>query len=1060
MVDPICADDVEKFLEENPEFTKNWISKHNANTSEEKVVVVPSLRHSFIDCVKMIISRNSSIGVNKNTVLTVKDTYREIMKELASELNEDKLCYAVLQNTCILIQSNSASIYLARGTGKTRYLISKYVDVTATSDRNETLHSEPNIIRIPFGEGILGYVAESKRSLNIKDVTRPHHSLSDDKSIGLQVQSILCMPILNKYDNVMGVVNVQNSKENANFSLEDEALFENLLSVCGISIENAHLFQVCLEEFKRHQLLLKLANCILKEQNNLPKLISQILHHAMALIDSSNISIYLTDSNKETVGPNINSKVFQLLKEEKEAKEVTIDRKFIKPVENNLKSENVFDVFNLKFSSEISFPNLKDSEMWLLGMPIKDSTGNTIGCIMFVRDSVDDFSENDIKMMKAFTTYCGLSIFNCRLYESSVKLLSRAKIIDDVIAYNKTCDQKTIDRYLSMEMKSSEHYQIYNFHFDDSLYTDDDTVLICARLLLKLDVVNVLNISMAYLYRFIVTVKDSYRPVTYHNWRHVLNVTQSMFCMLTTGKLETYFTKFQMICLLIACLLHDLEHRGQNNSFQVRIASSLATLYSTSILEHYHISRNMMILNKSGTNIFKNLPVEKYREGFRLIEKAIFATDLKNHFENRSIFRHEIESDHRTFDSLESIDLLIGMVMTAADLSAATKPWEIQRKTAIKVISEYFEQGELDKALKSQVLSLVDREKKCEITRAQVDFIDFVCMPIYKLLVKLETCLRPLYDGCIANGTHWRLIAADKEKFNIDEELIVASHQRLRVDQPKQHQEFRSSSMDIQTRNNKILEPILDKFRSPIALNLITEHNSSVWCHSEPSLIPKLKKLTMLKSPISACPWQESIVKFTMAVPHKKVEMKEKSCQTDMSVVKLHTRNTVQIYNSKGKITSEGPMKVSLPVKTTYSATVHSDINEFATNKHSNSNATSMQHQNYIPTLALSPNSLRTSIDVKTFIKHTDSTHLFDNVEQVVTDDIYRVSEKLNRKIGQNLTVSDSISTVNEYNEAPTVEYDFTPNINQFRKRKCLKKIPVNMKDEQDILKSYLCVIS
>ncbi|XP_029650738.1 cGMP-specific 3',5'-cyclic phosphodiesterase-like [Octopus sinensis] len=1053
MVDPICADDVEKFLEENPEFTKNWISKNNANTSEEKVVVVPSLRHSFIDCVKMIISRNSSIGVNKKTVLTAKDTYREIMKELVSELNEDKLCYAILQNTCILLQCSSASIYLARGTGKTRYLLSKYVDVTATSDRNETLRSEPDTICIPFGEGILGYVAESKRSLNIKDVTRSHYSLSDDKSIGLQVQSIFCMPILNKNDNVMGVVNVQNSKENTNFSLEDETLFENLLSVCGISIDNAHLLQVCLEEFKRHQLLLKLTNCILKEQNNLPKLISQILHHAMALIESSNISIYLTDSNKETVGPNMNSKVFQLLREEKEAKEVTIDRKFIKPVENNLKSENVFDVFNLKCSSEISLPNLKNSERWLLVMPIKDSTGNAIGSIMFVRDSVDNFSENDINMMKVFTTYCGLSIFNCRLYESSAKSVSRAKIINDIIAYHVTCDQKTIDRFLSMEMKSSEHYQIYNFHFDDSLYTDGDTVLICARLLLNLDVVNVLNISMAYLYRFIVTVKDNYRPLTYHNWRHVLNVTQSMFCMLTTGKLQTYYTKFQMICLLIACLLHDLEHRGQNNSFQVRVASSLATLYSTSFLEHRHISRSMMLLNKSGTDIFKNLPVEKYREGFRLIEKAILATDLRNHFENRSIFKHEIQSDHRTFDSLESIDLLIGMMMTAADLSVATKPWEIQRKTAIKVISEYFDQGEPGKALKSYVFPLVDREKKYEITKAQVDFIDFVCMPIYKLLVKLETRLRPLYDGCIANGTRWRLIAADKEKFNIDEELNFVSHQRLRVNQPKQYQEFRSSSMDIQNRNNKILEPILDEFRSPIALNLITEHNPSLWCHSQPLLVPKLNKLTKLKSPISACSWQENIVKLTMAVPHKKVEINEKSCQTDMQIVKLHPGNTVQIYNPKGKLTSEGPMKVSLPVKTTYSTTVHSDINESTTGKRSNSIAKSMQRRNYIPTLALSPNSLGTPIGVKTLIKHTNSTRLFDNVKHVVTDDICRVSEKLNGKIRRNLTV-------NEYNEVPTVEYDFTPNINQFRRRKCLKKIPINMKDEQVILKSYLCVIS
>ena len=33
--------------------------------------------------------------------------------------------------------------------------------------------------------------------------------------------------------------------------------------------------------------------------------------------------------------------------------------------------------------------------------------------------------------------------------------------------------------------------------------------------------------------RFLITVKNNYRRVIYHNWRHAFNVTQSMFAMLT-----------------------------------------------------------------------------------------------------------------------------------------------------------------------------------------------------------------------------------------------------------------------------------------------------------------------------------------------------------------------------------------------------------------------------------------------------------------------------------------------------------------------------------------------
>lgn len=49
----------------------------------------------------------------------------------------------------------------------------------------------------------------------------------------------------------------------------------------------------------------------------------------------------------------------------------------------------------------------------------------------------------------------------------------------------------------------------------------------------------------------------------YHNWRHALNVTQSMFVMLTTCKLNSMMSSLEQLALLIACMCHDLDHRGR-----------------------------------------------------------------------------------------------------------------------------------------------------------------------------------------------------------------------------------------------------------------------------------------------------------------------------------------------------------------------------------------------------------------------------------------------------------------------------------------------------------------
>ena len=64
---------------------------------------------------------------------------------------------------------------------------------------------------------------------------------------------------------------------------------------------------------------------------------------------------------------------------------------------------------------------------------------------------------------------------------------------------------------------------------------------------------------------------------------------------------------FQIFGLLVACLCHDLDHRGTNNAFQSKVESPLAILYSTSTMEHHHFDQCVMILSSEGNNIFQVL---------------------------------------------------------------------------------------------------------------------------------------------------------------------------------------------------------------------------------------------------------------------------------------------------------------------------------------------------------------------------------------------------------------------------------------------------------------------
>lgn len=54
--------------------------------------------------------------------------------------------------------------------------------------------------------------------------------------------------------------------------------------------------------------------------------------------------------------------------------------------------------------------------------------------------------------------------------------------------------------------------------------------------------------------------------------------------------------------------------------------------------------------------------------------------------------------------------VLCGMMMTACDVSAIAKPWEVQHKVAKMVADEFFDQGDLEKLqLNTQPIAMMDR---------------------------------------------------------------------------------------------------------------------------------------------------------------------------------------------------------------------------------------------------------------------------------------------------------------------------------------------------------------
>nr|XP_023648140.1 cGMP-dependent 3',5'-cyclic phosphodiesterase [Paramormyrops kingsleyae] len=98
--------------------------------------------------------------------------------------------------------------------------------------------------RIPADQGIAGHVATTGKILNIKDAySHPLFYRGVDDSTGFRTRNILCFPIKDENNEVIGVAELVNKTNGPWFSRFDEDLATAFSIYCGISIAHSLLYK-------------------------------------------------------------------------------------------------------------------------------------------------------------------------------------------------------------------------------------------------------------------------------------------------------------------------------------------------------------------------------------------------------------------------------------------------------------------------------------------------------------------------------------------------------------------------------------------------------------------------------------------------------------------------------------------------------------------------------------------------------------------------------------------------------------------------------------------------
>jgi sigma-B regulation protein RsbU (phosphoserine phosphatase) len=154
----------------------------------------------------------------------------EATKVVNSTLDLDKLLRVILETALRIVDGDRGTVYL--------------VDEGRNELWSKVLQGSERVkIRLAMGKGIAGYVGATGDTLNIPDAyLDPRFNPAVDRKTGYKTKTILCMPMKDKDEKIIGVFQLLN-KRHGLFTGEDEHFIAALSVHAAIAIENARLYE-------------------------------------------------------------------------------------------------------------------------------------------------------------------------------------------------------------------------------------------------------------------------------------------------------------------------------------------------------------------------------------------------------------------------------------------------------------------------------------------------------------------------------------------------------------------------------------------------------------------------------------------------------------------------------------------------------------------------------------------------------------------------------------------------------------------------------------------------
>uniref|UniRef100_A0ACB8F9M4 Cone cGMP-specific 3',5'-cyclic phosphodiesterase subunit alpha n=1 Tax=Sphaerodactylus townsendi TaxID=933632 RepID=A0ACB8F9M4_9SAUR len=152
-------DDVEKYLENNPQFAKEYFDR--------------KLRAEALKDIFKISPEKDGASFKEMTKLEEYDLLFELLMELHDENSVmEKTVHKILKRLAQILEADRCSMFICRSRNGTPEVATRLLDVTPTSTYESNLVPSEKEYFFPLDMGLAGWAAHTKKLYNIPDVKK------------------------------------------------------------------------------------------------------------------------------------------------------------------------------------------------------------------------------------------------------------------------------------------------------------------------------------------------------------------------------------------------------------------------------------------------------------------------------------------------------------------------------------------------------------------------------------------------------------------------------------------------------------------------------------------------------------------------------------------------------------------------------------------------------------------------------------------------------------------------------------------------------------------------